>query len=537
MKSAGGLLLAMALVAPSASTAAGHPFVNFGATSKDGKSVFFSTPERLVPGDTDDADDVYRRLNDSFTLLSTGPSGGNGAFGAFLAGISVNGSRVFFETRESLVPSDEDSCFQDGCWDAYQRFRGTTTLLSTGPFRPNSNEDSYFDASSVDGTRVFLTTSVRLVAADEDRFYDLYERSFGTTKLVSVGPLGDDDGHPNFTGASSDGRRVFFETDTPLVRSDSDRCGLGTCEDIYERLNGKITRLVSTGPLDTPVSPGSAFFGGASADGRRVIFETSQPLVLGDNDAMTDVYERAGGTTTLISTGSLDGMTPATGRYFGQSRDGSNVFFETAARLEPEDHDSCGLDQDDCDDVYERSDGVTRLVSTGPNEAETRNADFAGASADGSRVFFMTRERLVPGDVDGRRDLYMREGGETTRLSRGPTGGNGPFDVDFTVGSSLDGERVFFLTSERLVPADHDECDPRASRRCIDVYERAGDVTRLVSTGPSSGATRAASFEGSSADGSRVFFSTAEPLVSFDKDDSSDIYERFAGITTLISGR
>ena len=42
-----------------------------------------------------------------------------------------------------------------------------------------------------------------------------------------------------------------------------------------------------------------AVFGGVSEDGTRVFFETDEQLVAGDTDITFDVYQRAGGTTTL----------------------------------------------------------------------------------------------------------------------------------------------------------------------------------------------------------------------------------------------
>ena len=43
--------------------------------------------------------------------------------------------------------------------------------------------------------------------------------------------------------------------------------------------------------------------GGISQDGTRVFLNTSEPLVSADTDDCSDVYERAGATTTLVSTG------------------------------------------------------------------------------------------------------------------------------------------------------------------------------------------------------------------------------------------
>ena len=60
---------------------------NFGRRSADGTRVFFETGESLVSGDTDSAYDVYERAGGQTTLMSTGASGGNGAFDAFIAGV------------------------------------------------------------------------------------------------------------------------------------------------------------------------------------------------------------------------------------------------------------------------------------------------------------------------------------------------------------------------------------------------------------------------------------------------------------------
>jgi hypothetical protein len=73
------------------------------------------------------------------------------------------------------------------------------------------------------------------------------------------------------------------------------------------------------------------------------------------------------------------------------------VFFETPDPLVGEDTNGKG-------DVYKWSPDGVRLISTGHDASD---AVFLDASADGSSVFFVTRERLVATDADSLRDVYV----------------------------------------------------------------------------------------------------------------------------------
>ena len=115
------------------------------------------------------------------------------------------------------------------------------------------------------------------------------------------------------------------------------------------------------------------------------------------------------------------------------------------------------------------------------------------------------RSRWSPADTDSSVDIYERAGSTTTLISTGPAGGNGAFDADFYE-ASKDGSRAVFETNESLVSADTDTTK--------DVYERVGSTTNLVSTGPTSGSTPIDSFFlGTSQDGLHIFFMAYEPLV------------------------
>jgi hypothetical protein len=155
-------------------------------------------------------------------------------------------------------------------------------------------------------------------------------------------------------------------------------------------------------------------------------------------------------------------------------------------------------------------------MSTGPSGGSGNfDANFQAASSDGSRVWIGTLEPLAPTDTDTSFDIYERSGGTMTQLSLGATGGNGASDALFA-GATPDGSKVFFETNEPLVSADTDAFP--------DVYQRAQGTTTLISTGPSGTPRSWASFLATNDTGSRIFFKTWDQLLPQDTDTESDIY-------------
>jgi hypothetical protein len=446
--------------------------------------------------------------HDLFQRVTAGEINGNGAFDTHFEGVSADGTRVFFLSNEHLVAADTDAAS-----DVYERSGGTTKRVSAGQINGNgAGFNAFFEAASADGTRVFFTSSEPLVAADTDAASDVYERSGGTTKRVSAGQInGNGAFGASFEGASTDGTRVFFRTDEKLVAGDTD----GQF-DVYERSGGS-TKRVSAGQINGN-GAFDADFEGTSTDGTRVFFQTSEKLVAADTDGSRDVYERSGGMTTRVSAGQVNGNGVFNASFAGASEDGTRVFFMTNEPL-------VAADTDASQDVYERSAGTTTKISAGNGAFP---AFFNGASADGTRVFFQTDEKLVAGDTDASSDLYQRSaGGTTNRVSAGQINGNGAFVPSFA-DASADGTRVFFDTSEKLVAADTDSSG--------DLYERSGGTTKRISAGQINGnGAFATDFAAASADGTRVFFQSHEKLVSADTDSSQDVYERSGGTTTKIS--
>lgn len=539
-------MLALAFLGVQAASAFAAPS-EFDGASANGKIVVFSTKDQLVPGDTDHETDVYARsfdvaLGEYVTReLSIGPYGGNDARPATFDGMSADGNEVFFSTRERLVAADTDHAE-----DIYVRIlsENRTLLVSQGAGPSQGAEDCSaqncgnheIEASFVpggvpsDGGRAFFATTEALTAADKDQSLDIYVRNIaaGTTELVSAGEVGCGatncgNGAAGATFLSTDaaGDKAYFSTTEALTADDTD-----TEQDIYQRdLTTGTTSLVSvSGTCPPPGTNCAPSFGGVSADGSHVFFETRERLTSGDTDDFQDVYGFSGGQVTLVSTGPDGGNASFPATFAGTTADGSAVYIATRERLDP------AVDTDEAQDVYVRSGGTTTLVSTG---AEGRGnaevpAEFQWASPDGSVVVFSTAEPLVAADLDQVRDIYARSGGVTTLVSTGPEAPGGEFDASF-VGASEDGSQIYFMTAEPISALDHDSS--------ADLYRFSPSATELISIGPVGGnGAYLVVPEAVSADGSYAFFSTEERLTA--EDDFAgerDVYGHSPAGTYMVS--
>ena len=335
---------------------------------------------------------------------------------------------------------------------------------------------------------MFFTTGEKLASDDNDTGVgaDVYQASGGTLTLVSGTSDSAGSQGATFAGASADGSRVLFTTTEPLNFSDHFAADM----DVWQRSAAGL-QLISNDQENVP-----ATFGGASADGTRVFFMSQGEQVDGDGDTAKDVYQRFGGNVTWIS---RPGGADIPADYAGASADGTRVFFTTSEG-----------DNDGARDIYERSAGVTTLIS---GDGAGIPVVYKGASADGTRVFFETAEKvLTASDPDTSAvDVYERSSG-TFKLISG--GSDNAANATFA-GASADGTRVFFETTEQLLPA----VDTDSAK---DVYERSNGTLKLVTPGGAGGGD--ATFRGASSDGSRVFFHTLEPLVG-DGDGAQDVFQ------------
>ena len=457
-----------------------------------------------------------------------------GAAPASYKGSSADGSIVFFETAEQLVPGDTDSKR-----DVYQRSYDAdpgiesyvTREVSLGPAGGNDAYAATFERANEEATKVFFTTEEALVEEDADHRMDVYMREpeAGKTTLISRGAsacapeCGNGSIDAGFAGASADGKEVFFVTQEKLTPADTDNS-----VDIYERdLSGEgKTVLVSAGSGECLPAcgngPGSPSLRGVSKDGSYAFFATEEALAPQDGDTTTDIYVRelaGGGETRLVSRAAAgcsgcgeEGKVPV---FRGNSEGGTRVFFSTDEKL-------VGADNDGVTDIYARDlpGGPTFLISGG---AEAKSATFAANSSDGEHVFFNTVERLLPGeDEDTTGDIYeWSSGGALALVTSAPCASN--CDATFDA-ASADSETVILSTFAQLSGEDHDNAE--------DIYSQpmAGGAPTLVSLGGGCGGcgngAADARFDRASADAGRVVFTSTEALLPEDGDVEDDIYSR-----------
>jgi hypothetical protein len=163
--------------------------------------------------------------------------------------------------------------------------------------------------------------------------------------------------------------------------------------------------------------------------------------------------------------------------------------------------------------------GAGRAV-TGP----CRTVFCAGVSQDGSLVVFPFEEELTPGA--GKRQIYGRSAGRIRALLPRSSG----YWPQLS-GVSANAAHVFVTTNLALAPEDGDGSG-------VDLFDVSAGGATLISTGPLDGQGRGGemvAFMGSSPDGGRVFFDSFSPLTPDDLDGCPDLYQRFAGQTTLVA--
>jgi Tol biopolymer transport system component len=408
-------------VSVSSAGAEGNASSYSGRISTDGRYVVFhSNASNLVPGDTNVRSDVFRRdlIAQTTELVSAAASGAQGNGASHNAFVSADGRFVAFSsTATNLVSGDAN-----GVEDVFLRdmVAGTTERISVDAASLEGNGWSFVSGMSDDGRIVaFCSDASNLVPGDANGTTDVFvrDRDTGTTTLVSRNSGGTQANArccENSAGhMSADGRFVVFPSiATNLVADD-----LNGRNDVFlHDRTTETTEIVSRSTAGDP-SNGLSAWPAVSADGRYVAFSSfGSTLVPGDNNYTWDVFvrDRTLGATERVTVNSSEMEANANSGYAALTAVGEAVAFHSyASNLIPSDANGIS-------DIFlrDRVQGTTERVSVAGTSGEPTgpNAEVGviSASGDGRMVVFcMAATNLVPGDLNGAIDVFVRDRQQT----------------------------------------------------------------------------------------------------------------------------
>ena len=422
-----------------------------------------------------------------------GQTGGSEPQRGFTGGthdaVSADGSDVFFTAPDARVNVEGSSLLSGpGCWNGgtvnppelYVREHGETTVEVSAPEEGvreasgNPAEPAVFVGSSKDGSKVFFLTktelteeAVKLGLHDVELYQYNTDPGAGEPALVRVSrgnTVGAAPGVPgdvqNVPAVSSDGGAVYFNAGGELAPHPADAPSGGLYR--YDTETGTTVYVAQNTAYPALHEPQKTWYGAAvlqnyldvagllvranyytPGNGEFLLFASSANLTGYDSAGQQELYRyhyepeaAAGGSIVCVSC-NPDGSTPTYGATFTRSateniptgtaprpisEDGRYVFFDTEESLLPGDTNGKV-------DVYEwHEDPATHqgsLASISTGQSST-NDFFLDSSPDGKNVFFGTHSALVPADKDEQGDLYDAriEGGFPAPLGAGPCEGD-----------------------------------------------------------------------------------------------------------------
>jgi len=541
--------------------AGGRPISIQGlAPSADGRYVAFaSSADTLVPGDTNQDDDVFvfDRVARTTARVSVKGDGSQADGSSYNPSISGDGRYVAFQSNARLVPG---ATYAIGTY--VRDLQAGTTTLVTPPSATLHWDYTEYPAMSADGRYVgFVSEESGLVPGDTNDDADVFVRDLATGLItrVNISSTGAEASPSSMRSLwlgpalSGDGRYVAFLSRAPnLVPGDTN----GKVDVFVRDLVAHTTSRVNVTSDGGQSVSDDAFFSslkglGLSADGRYLTFSSSAPDLVpgdtnGDDPEDSDVFVRdlVAGVTTRVSVatdGSQGGLSVFGSYRPSISADGQLVAFVSGtAGLVPGDGPDADLF------VHNRATGVTELVSTAAGgRLVATGISSARISADGNVVAFSDdADNLLPDDTNRDPDAfaYDRRTGTIERINVS-TDGRQPnrFAGSFSPAMSADGRYVAFSSeADNLVPGD--------TNNRSDVFVRDRVLGTTLRASVASDGSEADDFGSNytigsvtpaiSADGRWVAFaSRAADLVPGDLNGAVDVFvhDRVAGGTELVS--
>jgi hypothetical protein len=427
------------------------------------------------------------------------------------------------------------------------------------PLRPIFNTTFGLSSSDLDGNRIDVYTRNSTGGFTWD---SPPEAGVKTTATAAF-----------FAGASSTGNSIAWQATTPLAANDTHEFG----EELYAT-TADHTELVGILPgnvvpkcgamlgdginsEEANLIKGKNAFGGevrnaVSPDGHQIIFSSpdwgaTQVHIVGEVEGEADpscavprqVYARINGTTTVQISASQRTVPDPNGEqsayYAGASADGSRIFFISSQELTND-------DTTHAPELYEynMSSGELTRISAGDSGVAEGSVDgIAAISSDGQRIYFAAHgEPLAPGATGGNEAMYLYEHGHTTLVGMVPDAefrdlslpnnflGGGP--AQRNTDSTPSGGVLVFVSGENLTGENETHVAELyrysaldASLICVSCDRTTTKPVGEVAFPVSEQALTSPPINVMNESGSEVFFQTESGLVPIDGNHKSDVYE------------
>jgi hypothetical protein len=405
--------------------------------SADGSHFVFGSKDRFEPDAIQNEVTIYdRNLQTGTTNVVSKTPGGATMSGAELAqlDISDDGSRILIGQVTYTDPIGVDY---------YHIYMNVGASDQTIDVTPGVSEGARYAGMSGDGSMVYFTTVDKLLAGDTDTSADLYRAdvtgSSATLTRVSTGTgAGDTDVCNPVPSFDSDSWTNIFDEANCDVIVFAGGAGVASGNGAGAAYFLSPEKLDGSGVLDAPnlfvARPGSspqfiATLEGESAaihnalvngethtyadiqttpDGNFVVFDSRLPLTNYPNDGHAEIYRYD------VSADQLDCASCAPTRATATAdaelsesglnlSDDGRVFFSSAEQLVLRDTNAKP-------DAYEWGDSEIQLISTGGSPFAS---GLLSVSSNGVNAYFFTRATIVPEDENGSTmKIYVaREGG------------------------------------------------------------------------------------------------------------------------------
>jgi hypothetical protein len=439
------------------------------------------------------------------------PGEGNNVEGALRSNFAaVDGSRISFAT-EAVLPGSPSG------GKSYVATRRPSGWSSQNMFPPQHYygfecpQTLEANAYSADLSKAIIPMGgnpecggpePELVAGEPKGAENLFVRdnTVGSYQLVNVTPPGVTPANAAFDGASADLDHVVFGERAKLTPD-----ALGGVQNLYE-YSGGVVRLAMVLADGTPVA---GAFAGISPDGSKIFFAYEGKL-----------YARVNGTSTVQLDASQAGSSGGGGSLQSVTADGSQVFFtdDASASLTADTVPGSGTN------LYRYAFATGQLTDLTPaGHAEVQGV--LSVSEDGISVYFEAHGSLAAGATQGQPNPYLWHSGTTAfitplaAVSRKEqwVSRNGAFfafastqrltdydNTDVNTGEPDPEIYVYAAASDSLVCAS---CNPSGAPPSRGVRLEAKHFPRNLS------------------DNGRVFFDTSEALLPADTNGRQDVYE------------